>query len=224
MPRIPLAILLLTLAAVTAGQLLALRSPVTPARTRRAEPVDDAPAGDPDPLGPSVTSASASDLERIRANVTFWGDRFRANQRDFISATRLAGDRDRTGPRHRRHQRLPRGRCRRDRCPRRGRRLPAGRRLSRRRPRRAPSIRGREGARYDACWPTCPNDPTALATLGDAALELGDVAAAAGAYQTLALVDDSSAARVRLSHLAFIQGRTDEAVGRVPRRRRRRQR
>ena len=62
-------------------------------------------------------------------------------------------------------------------------------------------------------WPTRPDDPTALATLGDASLELGDVAAAAGAYADSSPLDDSAAARVRLSHLAFIQGRTDDAVG-----------
>jgi len=57
-----------------------------------------------------------------------------------------------------------------------------------------------------------PDDPTALATLGDATLELGDVNAAASAYQTLEVLADSSAARVRLSHLAFIRGDTAEAV------------
>ena len=31
-----------------------------------------------------------ADLARIRANVTFWGDRFTVSPRDFISATRLA--------------------------------------------------------------------------------------------------------------------------------------
>ncbi len=57
-----------------------------------------------------------------------------------------------------------------------------------------------------------PKDAAALATLGDAALELGDVDAARTAYAALVGVADGAAARVRESHLAFIEGRTADAV------------
>jgi tetratricopeptide (TPR) repeat protein len=216
LPRIPLAILLLTIAAVTAGQLLALRpmapaTPVAPVEEAPAGDIGDIPAGDTDPLAPVVTSVSASDLDRIRANTTFWGDRFRANPRDFVSATRLAASE------------IELARATGD----------IGAYLA-----ADAAVTGALAA--DADYPPAvayrgvvlvalhrfvdakahattvladlPNDPTALATLGDASLELGDVTAAAGAYQTLKLVADSAAARVRLSHLAFIQGRTDDAV------------
>ena len=55
-------------------------------------------------------------------------------------------------------------------------------------------------------------DPAALATLGDAALALGDMDEARGAYQQLSLVADSAAARVRRSHLAFVDGDPAAAV------------
>jgi tetratricopeptide (TPR) repeat protein len=51
-----------------------------------------------------------------------------------------------------------------------------------------------------------PGDPVALATLGDAMLELGDVAAARDAYTRANDVARSAATLVRLSHLSFIEG------------------
>lgn len=57
-----------------------------------------------------------------------------------------------------------------------------------------------------------PDDPTALATLGDASLELGDVGAARTAYDRLALVAPGAASDVRLGHLAFITGDIATAV------------
>lgn len=57
-----------------------------------------------------------------------------------------------------------------------------------------------------------PGDATALGVLGDASLELGDLATAARAYQQLGLAADGSATRVRASRLAFVQGDTAGAV------------
>ena len=57
-----------------------------------------------------------------------------------------------------------------------------------------------------------PDDPTSLATSGDAALELGDLAAARTAYERLNAIAPGSAASVRLGHLAFIVGDTKTAV------------
>ena len=57
-----------------------------------------------------------------------------------------------------------------------------------------------------------PNDPTALATLGDASLELGDVATARSTFARLGSTAPSAAADARLSHLAFIAGDTAAAI------------
>jgi tetratricopeptide (TPR) repeat protein len=57
-----------------------------------------------------------------------------------------------------------------------------------------------------------PDDPTSLATLGDANLELGDVVAARKAYERLAVLAPGAAASVRLGHLAFIVGDTATAI------------
>ena len=56
-----------------------------------------------------------------------------------------------------------------------------------------------------------PTDPVALATLGDASLELGDLTAARDAYQKADVINHSSATLVRLAHLAFIEGDTASA-------------
>ena len=50
----------------------------------------DAPA-QLDPLTPAGVAPSSADLERIRANITFWGEKLTADDRDFVSASRLAG-------------------------------------------------------------------------------------------------------------------------------------
>ncbi len=57
-----------------------------------------------------------------------------------------------------------------------------------------------------------PDDPTSLATLGDASLELGDVTAARTAYERLAVLAPGAAASVRLGHLAFIVGDSATAI------------
>jgi tetratricopeptide (TPR) repeat protein len=57
-----------------------------------------------------------------------------------------------------------------------------------------------------------PNDPVALATLGDASLELGDVATARDAYTRANAIASSAATLVRLGHLAFIGGDTTGAL------------
>jgi tetratricopeptide (TPR) repeat protein len=57
-----------------------------------------------------------------------------------------------------------------------------------------------------------PNDPVALATLGDASLELGDVATAQASYEHVNVLVPSAATLVRLAHLAFVKGDTTTAV------------
>jgi tetratricopeptide (TPR) repeat protein len=57
-----------------------------------------------------------------------------------------------------------------------------------------------------------PNDPVALATLGDASLELGDIATAQASFEHVNALVPSAATLVRLAHLAFINGDTPTAV------------
>ena len=59
---------------------------------------------------------------------------------------------------------------------------------------------------------TQPADPVALATLGDASLELGDLPAARDAYGRANEVAQSAATLGRLAHLDFIEGKTADAV------------
>jgi len=56
-----------------------------------------------------------------------------------------------------------------------------------------------------------PNDPVALATLGDASLELGDISTARASYEHVNVLVPSAAILVRLAHLAFIAGDTTTA-------------
>ncbi|MEA2545787.1 MAG: hypothetical protein QOI09_1060 [Chloroflexota bacterium] len=64
----------------------------------------------------------------------------------------------------------------------------------------------------DAVLADQANDPTALATLGDASLELGGLDAATSAFDRLAKTSPSAAASVRLGHLAFIRGNIANAI------------
>jgi len=59
---------------------------------------------------------------------------------------------------------------------------------------------------------TQPNDPVALATLGDASLELGDVTTADKAFNHVNALVPSAATLVRLAHLAFVEGDPPTAI------------
>ena len=154
---------------------------------------------------------AAGDLERIRANVAFWSERARANPRDFVSSTRWAAseiDLARATSDVTRYVAADEA-------------LDAALAAN-------PDYRLAQGYRgavlvalhqFDEARTTAraviadaPADPAALATLGDAALALGDMDEARGAYQQLSLVADSAAARVRRSHLAFVDGDPAAAV------------
>jgi tetratricopeptide (TPR) repeat protein len=56
------------------------------------------------------------------------------------------------------------------------------------------------------------NDAVALATLGDASLELGDVATAQDSYDHVNVLVPSAGTLVRLAHLAYVEGDTRTAV------------
>ena len=218
LPRVPLAVFLLTLAAVGVGQVLphataSPKAPALPAEAAANAPADgdspDAPGFDP--LSPAGAVVTTDDLERIRADVTFWGDRFMKSPRDFISATRLAASEIELARATGDISAYVAASTAIDGALKAYPDYPV-----------ALDYRGvvlvalhhfdaaRQGAQ--AILAAQSNDETALATLGDASLELGDVAAAAKAYDRLTALDDSAAARVRQSHLAFIEGRTDDAV------------
>ena len=57
-----------------------------------------------------------------------------------------------------------------------------------------------------------PQDLVALGVLGDASLEVGDLATARQAYETLSLIGDSAASRIRRMRLAYVEGDTTNAI------------
>ena len=52
----------------------------------------------------------------------------------------------------------------------------------------------------------------AVAVIGDASLEIGDIDTAEAAFQTLRQKQDAPAVTIRLARLAFLRGNTDEAI------------
>lgn len=75
------------------------------------------------------------------------------------------------------------------------------------------------GARAEAqaILADAPDQLQAVATLGDASLELGDIQVARDSYLALDRQVPSAPVWSRLSHLAFIEGDTDRAIGLVQR-------
>lgn len=218
LPRVPLAVLLLSVTIAGGGRLIA---PLFDHAVTASDPIPPV-AGAPDDGGDTTATdlvtipapGAGGDVGRIRANVAFWGDRLAAHPRDFVSATRLAAsnvDLARATDDVTRyvaaddaieaalgiHPDHPPARALEAVV------LVALHRFAEARERAAVLLDDR------------PDDPVALSALGDAALELGDTTAAAGAYERLALVADSAAARVRLGRLAFLQGRTTVAAREV---------
>lgn len=192
---------------------------------------DPGPAGEPiaiDPLRPavadldpvagpafgedglSVTPDSTSDLERIKANIDFWSVRAAKNPGDFISSNRwgiaeidLARATGDIGA-YLRAQAAFDVTLQRD-------------------PTNAAAL-GYQGSvlvslhRFVEAADLArgvmarrPNDPVALATLGDASLEIGDIETASDMYARAHALTPSAATLVRLSHVAFIGGDTEAA-------------
>jgi Flp pilus assembly protein TadD len=232
LPRRPLAVLLL-LAMVVAivSQLLPRTSPASTRAAPNPPAASFAPSiagGDPiasqlpavapvpstigtDSLAPADTIEVSRDLKRIRADVAFWGGRFAESPGDFVSAIRLAASE------------VELARATGDLTAYLAANAAVDGALAAY-PTYGPALDFQgviqialhqfEEARASstAILATNPSDPAALATLGDATLELGDVDAAADAFRRLRAVDASAASLVRTSHLAFIQGRTADAV------------
>ena len=187
LPRVPLAVLFLTVAIAIAAQVLPRGltvpgpAPAPAVTTDDADPGTDGGAAAFDPIAPAAVVGTDADLARIRANVTFWGDRFSASPRDFISATRLAASE------------IELARATGDI----GAYVAAGAAVdgALKAYQDYPLALDYRGviqvalhqftaarANAEAILPNSPDDGTAVATLGDAALELGDVPAAGKAY------------------------------------------
>jgi len=205
--RVPLAVLGLALLFAGGSQIVGRIAADGPSEPGAADDIGQASVG----AEFLALAPGATDLERIRANVDFWSERARANPRDFVSSTRWAASE------------IDLARATSDVT----RYVAANEALDTALAanpdyRLAGAYRGAvlvalhefAEARTTARAVLANNsaDPAALATLGDAALALGDMDEARGAYQQLSLVADSAAARVRRSHLAFVDGDPAAAV------------
>ncbi len=214
LPRRPLAVLGLAVVVAIAGQGASLFG----RPSDRPEPVaaltgDNAPGSDgfTNPLDGAPLGADANDLERIRENVTFWSARALSQPTDFVSNARWAASE------------IELARATGDVT----RYVAAQEALDRSletNPEYLPALSARGAvlvALHDftaardharSVLELLPADAGALATLADASIALGDMDAARGALQELTLVADSAAARVRASHLAFLDGDPEQAV------------
>jgi tetratricopeptide (TPR) repeat protein len=163
------------------------------------EPLLDAPAG-------AVTAMSATDeLDQARADVTFWAARVTAHPEDVVAAVqlgqsdlataRLTGDvtayvraEAAVGAALKAQPAYAPAQTMRASILVSLHRFPEARDLAR-------TILAR-----------IPDDPTALGVLGDASLELGDLATASTAYRRLVATSDGSAEEVRIGRLDFVTG------------------
>ena len=161
--------------------------------------------------GAAAANGPATDLARVRADVGFWAARVAADPANIVAAVQLAGS-DMAEARmtgdvtaYLRAQAAVQGALNVEPtyAPARAllgtvlvslHRFPEARDLAR------------------SILSTTPDDPTALGVLGDASLELGDLATAAAAYGELGVVSDGSTARVRAGRLAFVTGDPATAV------------
>lgn len=217
LPRVPLraaAILGSMIAIAVVTQLIALGRPASPAsRSQPAEAipglVQPAPA-DLDTGTGSVT-ADSEDLNRIKGDVAFWSARYAKNHLDFVSATQWGANEIALGRETGDVSAYVRAATAFDAALATFADNPA-------------AIDGKAGvlvtlhrfaeARDLAAAEIAhlPGDQTALATLGDAKLELGDIPGASAAFANALALGPSAAILARESHLAFITGDTRTAI------------
>jgi tetratricopeptide (TPR) repeat protein len=203
-----------TLVVAVASQLTASsRSPLAVVGTPpggQADTVDRPVVADLD-VGGGTTSGTADDTIRINANIGFWSKKLTAHPTDFVAAEQLG------------ESQIELARATGDLSA----YVAAGQSLDTALHLYSdmPAALAFKGVvlvslhRFDEARNLAqtvladqPNDPTALATLGDASLELGSLDVATTAYDRLAATVPSAAASVRLGHLAFIRGDTATAL------------
>jgi tetratricopeptide (TPR) repeat protein len=197
----------LTLVVAVASQVVAASrgpGPVALAPGSGADPLDGPAVADLD-VGSGPTTATPDDTTRISANIAFWSKKLIAHSTDFVAAEQLG------------ESQIELARATGDLSAYVG----AGQSLDtalRLYP-DMPAAQAFKGVvlvslhRFDEARVLArsvladrPDDVTSLATLGDASLELGDLDAAAAAYERLAGISPTAAASVRLGHLGFIRG------------------
>jgi tetratricopeptide (TPR) repeat protein len=195
------ALALLTALAVVAGTYLLAASPAVPARQDQL--AGEGP-GAPAPAAPGAVPAAGS-LEQIDHSIRAWTTNLAANDRDFYSATnlgllydargRLTGD---VGDYQRAREALDRALAI----------FPAhlpARLLHARILQTTHDFAGAL-AEADVLLREDPHQVQALATAGDARLELGDLDGAAAAAAELARLAPGAPVTARLSRLAFLRG------------------
>ena len=215
LPRRALAVLVFMGLIVAASQLLAAGRSQPSAPVQAALPEAAAPAVGALDGGDIITPTSEADLARIQADIAFWSGRLAKQSNDFVSAekwgeseidlARATGD----------VTAYLRANAAFDEALRLYPDLAAARAFK-------GSVLVSLHKFDDAIrlaretLAQTPNDATALATLGDGSLELGDVASARSAFERLAATAPSAAADARLAHLAFIAGDTITAIRLAP--------
>jgi tetratricopeptide (TPR) repeat protein len=176
----------------------------------------------PAPTAPAPVPAAAAQLDdgaqtgpagdRTDRNIAFWEGRLRADRRNYIAATLLAG----TWMQKARETGAVEDYGRAEAA------LRAALRVNPRYDRAQAGLASVYFAEHrfaDAVALAAkvaaanPGPTEAFAVAADARLELGDVAAAASAYRALLEQAPSPPVYSRLARLAFLQGRTDEAIG-----------
>jgi tetratricopeptide (TPR) repeat protein len=213
LPVRPLAILAAMVAIAIASQVvLTLRPRPTPLSANNDNvPQLALPAVGEIDSGDGATTAGTDELVRIKADIAFWAGRYQKHPLDFVSATQWGLNEIALGRATGDVTAFLRADAAFDAALASFSGLPAATDykasvlVSLHRFVQARDLAAAEIARI-------PNDPTALATLGDADLELGDLAAARDAYTRASALGRSAALLVRLGHLAFIVGDTQAAL------------
>jgi tetratricopeptide (TPR) repeat protein len=168
------------------------------------------PAGDgADATGRTVDHGA--DVERIKANIAFWSSRIDLQPDDFVSSNRLGVSEIELARATGDVSAYLRAQAAFD--------------LTLRRDPHNAAALGYKGSvlvslhRFDDARDLAQqvlaqraNDPVALATLGDASLELGDLDAAQEAYGHADALAHGSATLTRIAHLAFIRGSPERAL------------
>ncbi|MEW6225108.1 MAG: tetratricopeptide repeat protein [Chloroflexota bacterium] len=220
-PLAPLAALVGAVAIALATQLGALLPAGDPLGLEEplldVVPAEDGDVGDPsafepiDPFAPIEPFDPAAELAGVREDVAFWAARVEADARDIVAAVKLA------------EADLAEARLTGDATAYLRAQDAVDLALATQ-PAYEPALalratvlvslhrfpEARDTAR--AILATTPDDPTALGVVGDASLELGDLATAGAAYQHLGLIGGGAAAEVRASRLAFVRGAPASAV------------